>query len=236
MVSPTRRAGPAAPSPVAAPRRDPAYWGDLLVGRFVPASVFSLLIVLKIEQLYVALRAANVPAALVHALGLAVFSMLAVLFVVRLPRRGGLRQPWVILTSFFGTFAIMGTNVLPGVSPRPALIVPAAACAVAGLAGAIWCLAYLRRSFSILPEARRLVTAGPYSIVRHPLYLCEAVAGIGVTLPTLAAPGFALIAVFLAAQLLRIRWEEEVLAAHFGEEYERYRRQVPKYLPWPRPS
>jgi hypothetical protein len=30
-------------------------------------------------------------------------------------------------------------------------------------------LSFLGRSFSVMPEARRLVTTGPYSIVRHPL-------------------------------------------------------------------
>ena len=37
-------------------------------------------------------------------------------------------------------------------------------------------IAYLGKSFSIIPQARRLVREGPYSVVRHPLYLAEEVA------------------------------------------------------------
>jgi protein-S-isoprenylcysteine O-methyltransferase Ste14 len=35
---------------------------------------------------------------------------------------------------------------------------------------AVYALAWLGRSFSIMAEARRLVTDGPYAVVRHPLY------------------------------------------------------------------
>ena len=38
---------------------------------------------------------------------------------------------------------------------------------------AVLTLSFLGRSFSVMPEARRLVTDGPYGLVRHPLYVCE---------------------------------------------------------------
>jgi protein-S-isoprenylcysteine O-methyltransferase Ste14 len=40
----------------------------------------------------------------------------------------------------------------------------------------------LGRSFSIMAEARRLVTSGVYRWVRHPLYLAEELAVIGIVL------------------------------------------------------
>jgi protein-S-isoprenylcysteine O-methyltransferase Ste14 len=46
---------------------------------------------------------------------------------------------------------------------------------------ALYVVIELGRSFSVMPEARRLVTNGPYSVIRHPVYLGEAVALAGVT-------------------------------------------------------
>jgi protein-S-isoprenylcysteine O-methyltransferase Ste14 len=59
-----------------------------------------------------------------------------------------------------------------------------ASALVALLAGAtlVVSLLYLGRSFSIVPQARKLVTSGPYAIVRHPLYLAEEMAVLGVFL------------------------------------------------------
>jgi protein-S-isoprenylcysteine O-methyltransferase Ste14 len=101
----------------------------------------------------------------------------------------------------------------------------------AGLAYSIWALAHLNRSFSILPESRRLVRDGPYALSRHPLYLGEAVASVGVLLPVAGPAALALWALFLAAQLQRIRWEEAVLRERFPA-YEAYARRVPRYLPF----
>jgi len=47
-------------------------------------------------------------------------------------------------------------------------------------------LRWLGKSFSILAEARRLVTEGPYRVVRHPLYVCEGIATVGVMLQVIS--------------------------------------------------
>ena len=57
-----------------------------------------------------------------------------------------------------------------------------------------WTLSFLGRSFSVMPEARRLVTTGPYSIVRHPLYLFELLGVIGILLQVRSLAGVALLA------------------------------------------
>jgi protein-S-isoprenylcysteine O-methyltransferase Ste14 len=103
----------------------------------------------------------------------------------------------------------------------------------AGLAYSLWGLAYLRRSFSIIPEARRLVTGGPYSLSRHPVYLGEVVAAVGVNLATAGWLGALAIVYFVTAELLRIRFEERVLAQAFPVEYPAYARRVPRYFPNP---
>jgi protein-S-isoprenylcysteine O-methyltransferase Ste14 len=166
----------------------------------------------------------------VEALSLAYYGLIAVLFVVRLPRLGGRRRPLAVVVALFGALALLVIGVLPGDQPHPALDGLASVLLAAGLAYSIWALAHLNRSFSILPESRRLVRDGPYALSRHPLYLGEAVASVGVLLPVAGPAALALWALFMAAQLQRISWEEAVLRERFPE-YEAYARRVPRYVP-----
>lgn len=218
-----------------------AYWFDIVFGRAVPAVFFSFFIVDKALLFRDSLRplTGNLaqPSAylgpLSQALGLAYFTLLAFLYVIRLPKRAGDARPWVILVSFFGSFSILLAAVLPGVTTRTALVLPAALISAAGLAYTLWSLAYLRRSFSILPEARRLVSGGPYGLSRHPLYLGEAAAAVGILIPTIGWGGAGLLVLYLLSQYLRIVAEERVLESTFPD-YAAYRERVHRYLPDPR--
>jgi len=62
-----------------------------------------------------------------------------------------------------------------------------------------------------MPEARRLV----YARIRHPLYLGEAIATIGVLLLYRIPAAFALVAIQFCLQLWRMREEERFLPRHF---------------------
>ena len=95
---------------------------------------------------------------------------------------------------------------------------------------AVTALSFLGRSFSVMPEARRLVTSGPYGIVRHPLYLFELVGVIGILLQVRSLPGVALLALIASLQVARARWEEGVLARAIPE-FASYRERVPFLLP-----
>ncbi len=101
---------------------------------------------------------------------------------------------------------------------------------VLGNAFAIIILLQLGRSFSILPEGRRLVTRGPYSVVRHPLYLAEAVATLGIVITFLSPWALLLIVVQLGLQIVRIHYEEAVLKEHFPE-YEDYAKHTWRLIP-----
>jgi protein-S-isoprenylcysteine O-methyltransferase Ste14 len=94
----------------------------------------------------------------------------------------------------------------------------------------IWPLWFLRRSFSIVPQARHLVTEGPYSLARHPIYSSYLLQYFGLWLShaTLAL-GLAL-ALWLVMLLLRMRYEESVLESAFPE-YAAYRTRVGPLAP-----
>ncbi|MDR3531569.1 MAG: isoprenylcysteine carboxylmethyltransferase family protein, partial [Rhodopila sp.] len=91
----------------------------------------------------------------------------------------------------------------------------------------IWCLG---RSFSFVPEARRLVTAGPYSVIRHPLYVAEEVMFAGTTLLYLSPVTLALLALHFGVQVQRMLYEEDVLSRAFPE-YASYSRRTWRVVP-----
>jgi protein-S-isoprenylcysteine O-methyltransferase Ste14 len=164
-------------------------------------------------------------------LGLLYFGLIAFCYAIRLPKQSGRRGPGTVAAALFASFSIMLIGLLPDRRSRPELELAGSLLLAAGMAYSIWSLAYLRRSFSILPEARRLVIEGPYRLSRHPLYLGEGAAALGLLLPTAGPAGLVLALAALVAQLLRMRWEESVLTREFPE-YEAYARRVPRYLPF----
>jgi protein-S-isoprenylcysteine O-methyltransferase Ste14 len=94
----------------------------------------------------------------------------------------------------------------------------------------LWPLWHLRRSFSIEPEARTLVTSGPYRLARHPIYTVYLLINLGILLRHLTAPFAAVLVVWVGLLLVRIRYEETVLAGAFPE-YREYRRRVAAFGP-----
>jgi protein-S-isoprenylcysteine O-methyltransferase Ste14 len=83
-----------------------------------------------------------------------------------------------------------------------------------------------------LVEGHRLVTAGPYSFVRHPIYtgMFGMLLATGLTYSLWLALVVALV-VFWLGTVVRVRSEEGLLRAAFGAEFEAYARRVPAVLP-----
>ncbi len=217
--------------------RSGAYWRDLVFGRLVPSLFFSLFLARQLVLLAAGLHgirsAADALFVVQQLLALAYFTMLVVLYAVRLPQRGTDRRSYVIFIAFTGTFAAIGASFLPGGTRRDALLPAGDVLATLGLAYSVWGLAYLRRSFSIMPEARRLVTGGPYALSRHPVYLGEIATAVGVNLATAGWLSALAVVYFIACEVLRMRWEERVLAQAFPADYPGYAGRIPRYLPNP---
>ena len=91
-------------------------------------------------------------------------------------------------------------------------------------------LSGLKSMFRAIP-AHRLIISGMHRYVRHPLYAGTflAIWGMFVMFPWLSL----LISntIITLYTLLAIRYEEQKLAAEFGEDYRMYRDQVPRILP-----
>ena len=103
------------------------------------------------------------------------------------------------------------------------------------LTGAIlslWPLWYLRRNFSVEPEARDLVTTGPYRWARHPIYAVYLLINAGILLGHPTIPLAMVLAAWLVLLLFRVGYEEQVLATAFPQ-YREYRRRVGAFGPRP---
>lgn len=110
-------------------------------------------------------------------------------------------------------------------TPQPGLRTAGAILWLAGAVLCLWPLWYLRRSFSLEPEARTLVTSGPYRLARHPIYTVYLLINAGILLRHLTVPFAVVLAVWVALLLVRVRYEEGVLASVFPD-YPEYRRRV----------
>jgi protein-S-isoprenylcysteine O-methyltransferase Ste14 len=97
-------------------------------------------------------------------------------------------------------------------------------------------LAILGRLWTSVHLGRRkrlfLVNDGPYSIVRHPLYVFSILGAVGVAAQTgsfLMVFAITLPIWFVLDRVARI--EESFMTARFGASYEEYRARTPRYLP-----
>src|SRR5262249_28759882 len=92
----------------------------------------------------------------------------------------------------------------------------------------------LGRRFSglvAIQPGHRLVTDGVYGVIRHPSYLGLLVLSLGWALAFRSAVGVLLVALTIPPLVARIRAEEALLRAQFGDEYEAYRARTSRLIP-----
>ena len=90
---------------------------------------------------------------------------------------------------------------------------------------------HLRFEAALSPD-HELVCFGAYRTLRHPIYasmLCLLLGtGFMTASPSLFAPA---ILIFLVGTEIRVRIEDRLLDARFGEQFRSYRRRVAAYIP-----
>ena len=173
------------------------------------------------------------------------YGLIAFLFMFRRARVGPHSGLGPALVALAGAWGLGGLAVQPFLGPlsapvggswvvgSPAQTLFTAAGGVVIAIGAVLgivSLAYLGRCFGVFPEARGLVTRGPYRYVRHPLYLAEILGGVGSTVTALSLASVASLALFVVFQYLRAIYEERALSAAFPE-YTEYAQRTWRLLP-----
>lgn len=158
------------------------------------------------------------------------FAVLVVMFAVR---RVPLDYPMGFCPRFSagaGAFLGIGIILLAPQELSSGLYLISMLSIISGTMFAIWTTLTLARSISIMPQARNLVTSGPYAFVRHPLYLGEFVVLFGLALQHSMPWGMLLLGVQSIFQFARMKNEEYVLARAFPN-YEDYRARTARLLP-----
>ncbi|HEY1932024.1 MAG TPA: isoprenylcysteine carboxylmethyltransferase family protein [Acetobacteraceae bacterium] len=108
------------------------------------------------------------------------------------------------------------------------------ALVAAGLLFSVAARVYLGGNWSgtvTLKQDHTLTRTGPYRYVRHPIYTGILLAILGSALALAEWRGLVALALVVFAFLRKIRTEEQFMIEQFGEDYERYRREVPALVP-----
>ena len=207
-------------------------WNIFVVSRVLPSFAAQI----ELTKLFIQTDYSVLPTFLVlnivsKVCTLAFITVLTVMLLVRhVPQRyaQGLYSRFVAVV---GTYISVSIVLLPPQEISTTLYTISLLSLIGGTAFAVIAVLALARSISIMPEARQLVTRGPYALVRHPLYVGEMVATFGLALQYLMPWALLLFGVHCLFQFQRMKYEERVLLQafpHYGNYMARTARLVPR--------
>jgi protein-S-isoprenylcysteine O-methyltransferase Ste14 len=107
---------------------------------------------------------------------------------------------------------------------------------LAGIALRQWSIRVLGRFFSTKVQItgdQRIITSGPYSIIRHPAYSGSLLTllGLGLSAKTWAG-ALVIVVLFGLVYGYRISIEENLLKAEFGQGYADYAKRTKRLIPF----
>ena len=145
---------------------------------------------------------------------------------------------WIAIPLLIDNQSMSGLfPILPALAHRSVLAL-GLVLITAGYLGTLWCYALMGDTWRMgidRNERNRLVTRGPYRVVRHPIYALQVLmlAGVALLLPT-PLTFFILVVHYVCAWLKAVDEEAYLLTVH-GTEYRAYLartgRLFPKILP-----
>ena len=105
-----------------------------------------------------------------------------------------------------------------------------------GIALRIWAIITLGKSFRTTVEThqnQKVITNGPYKLIRHPSYtgLLLTGCGYGIALQNWLSLIFSVVLPLVALRY-RIHIEERAMVKSLGTEYQTYQRNTKKLIPW----
>jgi len=108
------------------------------------------------------------------------------------------------------------------------------ACAT-GVGFAIWARRTLGRNWSGGPQIKdghELVTAGPYRLVRHPIYTGILLAILGTLIGSARVRELVILAVAVPGVCIKFSIEEKLMLRQFPQAYPEYKRRTKALIPF----
>ena len=210
-----------------------------LISRIVPTTFFLFVVTLKGRELFTFLKthwAGNehswkfLAEVTSRSSTVCFLALMTVLFFIRLEPVEKARSIMPRVMAIVGTFFVALVTLFPRANLSTTQTLVASWLSISGTILSIIALAHLGRSFSLMAEARRLVTSGPYRLVRHPLYLFEEVASLGVVLQFFSLYTAIIFVLHIFIQIQRMKNEELVLEQAFPE-YQAYKATTARVIP-----
>ncbi len=81
-------------------------------------------------------------------------------------------------------------------------------------------------------QGGRLITWGPYSVIRHPMYLAQVVALVPLVFDKPTPVRLSVLLLLCVVLLIKIQVEEKGLIRQFGDDYLEYRKKTARVLPF----
>lgn len=199
------------------------------LGRVVAVSIFALMFLLNAYKLFGG-HLDGVVQVTTSVLVMAFYGLLVWAYLRRSPSEHTDMQWSSWLVAFLGTAApflvpLVSDGVRGGIGGSVAIAVLSV-----GLVAMLWALGALGTNISMVPQAREVVSHGPYAVVRHPLYAAEILNVLGMCLGTLGWGPWVVFAALVVFQVMRAR-REEVLLADRLPGYAEYQARTPMLVP-----
>ena len=200
-----------------------------LVGsRLIPTLLFTLMATV---QAIGVTEAGSPSAALFHVLSAGLWVLFIVLINIRPAPLRRNRSAVGVIVAILAELSVIAVGLFGSRTDGGVAVIASDVLLICGLSFAIGSVIVLGRCFGILPDVRGLVTRGPYRLVRHPLYLGELTAVLGIVLgsrnPLWAGVGWL---ACLGLQLARTGYEERNIRAEFPE-YAQYAARTKRLVP-----
>lgn len=106
---------------------------------------------------------------------------------------------------------------------------------IGGLLFAVWAREHLGRNWSrsvTIKQDHELITTGPYSVLRHPIYTGILVGFFGTAIAISEVRGFVTLALIFVVFWVKLSMEEKWMHSQFGETYAAYVQRTAALVPY----